>query len=99
MEKVILNKLEMGNLLFQRIRPIVEARIKNEQLIHIQTANCFYNETKLRISIPEFDYESCINTCDGDNYSLIAYRFKNPKTGIDTLVYANEEDAEALAGY
>lgn len=97
MDIYVLNKLDVGNLLFQKIRKAVEKRIKNEQLIHIETSTCFYNSTKQRIFIPEFGEETCFDTADNADSTLVAYRFINENTGQDTLVYANEMDVEALA--
>lgn len=99
MEIYVLNRLDVGNLLFQRIRKTVEKMIRNDQLIHIEVSNCFYNTLKQRVFIPEFDSETCFDTADVADSTLVAYRFTNEKNGQDTLVYANEVDVEALAGY
>ena len=99
MEIYVLNRLNVGNLLFQRIRKAVEKKIRDEQLIHIETSICLYNSEKQRVFIPEFDEEVCFETFDCADSTLVAYRFINKNTGQDTLVYANEVDVEALAGY
>ncbi len=98
MDIFILNDLDVGCLLFQRIRKSVEKHIKDEQLIHIEASICLYNSEKQRVYIPEYDEEICFDTFDTADATLIAYRYKNPKTGADTLVYANELDVEAIAG-
>lgn len=97
MEIFVLNKLDVGNLLFQKIRRFVEKRIRDEQLIHIQVCTCFFNGEKQRVYIPEYEDEMCFDTLDTAEATLVAYRYKNPKTGADTLVYANEIDVETLA--
>lgn len=97
MDILVLNKLDVGNLLFQKIRRFVEKRIRNDQLIHIQVCTCFFNSEKQRVYIPEYEDEICFETFDTAEATLVAYRYKEPKTGADMLVYANEIDVEALA--
>ena len=98
MEEYILNEnWGIDNMLFHKIRNIVQKHLRNEVFVTVHLSSCPYNSKKQRIFVKEFwndDRETCLTLFDEaiDDTDIIVYRFDN------TIVYALREEVEALAG-
>lgn len=76
------------------------AHIRDEQMVRIFLGVCCYNPKKTIISIDngKEDCDTCIDTENAVEMMVVAYRYTNDD-GVRTEVYAEEKEAEALAGY
>lgn len=85
------------------LREMVEktsSHIKDEQLVRVFLGVCVYNPKKTIISIDNGreDCDYCMDTHNPVEMMIVAYRYNNDD-GVRTEIYAEEKEAEALAGY
>lgn len=75
------------------------AHIRDEQLVRVFLGVCTYNPKKTIISIDngKEDCDFCMDTHNAVEMMIVAYRYNN--NGVRTEIYAEEKEAEALAGY